>query len=371
MDRKILVTRSSMPPMEEYVHEIQDIWESHWLTNMGVKHKTLQKELQEYLGVDHIDLLTNGHMALELSMQALNLQGEVITTPFTFASTTHAIVRNGLQPVFCDINDRDFTIDAEKIENLITDRTCAIVPVHVYGNICDVEAIDRIAKKYGLKVIYDAAHAFGVRYKDSGIASYGDVSCFSFHATKVFNTIEGGAVCFSDDEKDFGKKIQQLKNFGIEGPESVTAVGANAKMNEFCAAMGLCNLRHVDDEIAKRKKAAEVYRGYLDGVEGIQLSPMQKDVTSNYSYFPVIFHEKEFGATRNEVQKKLEEHGIYTRKYFYPLTNTFEAFHGQYDVSETPVALHISNRILTLPMYADLSEDEAAYIAELVLSCKV
>lgn len=370
MDKKILVTRSSMPPMEEYIHEIQDIWESHWLTNMGVKHKTLQKELQEYLGVDHIDLLTNGHMALELSMQALNLQGEVITTPFTFASTTHAIVRNGLQPVFCDINDRDFTIDAGKIEALITDRTCAIVPVHVYGNICDVEAIDHIAQKYGLKVIYDAAHAFGVRYKDRGIASYGDVSCFSFHATKVFNTIEGGAVCFSDDEKDFGKKIQQLKNFGIEGPENVTAVGANAKMNEFCAAMGLCNLRYVNDEIAKRKKAAEVYREYLDGVEGIQLSPVQKDVTANYSYFPVIFHEKKFGATRNEVQKKLEEDGIYTRKYFYPLTNTFEAFHGKYDVSETPVALHISNRVLTLPMYADLSEDEAAHIAQLVLSCK-
>lgn len=276
MDKKILVTRSSMPPIEEYIEEIKTIWDSHWLTNMGDKHKELQRKLTAYLGVDNVDLLTNGHMALELSMQALNLQGEVITTPFTFASTTHAIVRNGLQPVFCDINDRDFTIDVEKIESLITDRTCAIAPVHVYGNICDVEAIEYIAKKYGLKVIYDAAHAFGVRYKSRGIASYGDVSCFSFHATKVFNTIEGGAVCFSNEATDFGKKIQQLKNFGIEGPESVTAVGANAKMNEFCAAMGLCNLRHVDDEIAKRKKAAEVYREYLEGVEGIQLSPAQK-----------------------------------------------------------------------------------------------
>lgn len=370
MDKKILVTRSSMPPMQEYINEIRDIWDSRWMTNMGIKHQELQKELKKYLGVENIDLLVNGHMSLELSMQALNLKGEVITTPFTFASTTHAIVRNGLKPVFCDINPDDFTIDVGQIESLITDQTCAIVPVHVYGNICDVEAIQKIADKYDLKVIYDAAHAFGVKYKGHGIASYGDVSCFSFHATKVFNTIEGGAVCFSDKNKDFGLDIYRLKNFGIRGPEVVDAVGANAKMNEFCAAMGLCNLRHVDEEIAKRKAAAEAYRACLEGVEGIQLNPVQKYVTPNYSYFPVIFHEKEFGATRNEVQKKLEEHGVYTRKYFYPLTNTFDAFHGQYDAGKTPVALHISKRVLTLPLYADLLPEEAAQIARLVIRCK-
>lgn len=370
MNEKIMVTRSSLPPMEEYIDEIRDIWDSHWLTNMGEKHRRLQEALKAYLGVENVDLLTNGHMALELSLQAMNLQGEVITTPFTFASTTHAIIRNGLEPVFCDINPVDFTIDVKQIEKLITDRTCAIMPVHVYGNICNVEEIQRIADKYGLKVIYDAAHAFGVKYKGRGIASYGDVSCFSFHATKVFNTIEGGAVCFGNKAKNFGRKLYQLKNFGIEGPESVTAVGANAKMNEFCAAMGLCNLRHVDQEIAKRKMVAEVYRKYLNGVEGIQLNPVQNNVTPNYSYFPVIFDDKNFGATRNEIQIKLEEHGVYTRKYFYPLTNTFEAFHGKYDVSQTPMALYISKRVLTLPMYADLHPEDAKRIAQLVLSCK-
>ena len=264
----INVTRSSMPPFEEYTEEIKDIWQSHWLTNMGVKHQKLQAELKEYLGVENIELLTNGHMALELSLQALNLQGEVITTPFTFASTTHAIVRNGLKPVFCDINPVDFTIDVNKIEALITDKTCAIMPVHVYGNICDVETIEKIAQKYELKVIYDAAHAFGVKYKGKGAGCFGDVSCFSFHATKVFNTIEGGAACFKD--KDFGLDLYRLKNFGIRGPEKVDAVGANAKMNEFCAAMGLCNLKHIDEEIAKRKVVVDRYREILGDVECLQ-----------------------------------------------------------------------------------------------------
>ena len=200
MGDKILVTRSSMPDLNEYVDEIKELWETHWLTNMGVKHQKLQKDLEEYLSVEHIDLLTNGHMALELTLQAMDLQGEVITTPFTFASTTHAIIRNGLKPVFCDINPEDFTMDISKIEALITDKTCAILPVHVYGNVCNVEEIQRIADKYGLKVIYDAAHTFGERYDDKGIGSFGDASCFSFHATKVFNTIEGGAVCYKNKE---------------------------------------------------------------------------------------------------------------------------------------------------------------------------
>ncbi|MDD6134940.1 MAG: DegT/DnrJ/EryC1/StrS family aminotransferase [Selenomonadaceae bacterium] len=368
MSNKILVTRSSMPLMDEYVSEIKDIWETHWLTNMGEKHQRLQAGLQEYFGVDNIDLFTNGHMALELSLQALNMQGEVITTPFTFASTTHAIVRNGLTPVFCDINPVDFTIDVSKLEALITDRTCAIMPVHVYGNVCNVEEIERIAKKYELKVIYDAAHTFGVKYKGKSTASFGDVSCFSFHATKVFNSIEGGAACFRD--KEFGLKLYRLKNFGIRGPECVDAVGANAKMNEFCAAMGLCNLRHVDEEIAKRKKVVARYRERLNDVEGLQLNPVQKDVTPNYAYFPVVFEDKQFGATRNEVFEALAAQGIGARKYFYPLTNTFECFHNAFDVNDTPVALHMSRHVLTLPLYADLSIEDVDCICDIVISCK-
>lgn len=368
MNNKILVTRSSMPTLDEYVEEIRPIWDSHWLTNMGVKHKELQENLSRYLGVEHVDLLTNGHMALELTLQAMNLQGEVITTPFTFASTTHAIVRNGLTPVFCDIDPETYCMDVSKIEKLITDRTCAIMPVHVYGNVCNTEEIERLANKYELKVVYDAAHAFGETYKGKGIGSYGDASCFSFHATKVFNTIEGGAVCFRD--KQLGTKLYELKNFGIHGPEEVSAVGANAKMNEFCAAMGLCNLRHIGEEIAKRKAVAERYRERLGDVDGIQLNCVQKDVQSNYAYFPVVFEEKLFGASRGEVFDKLAENGIGARKYFYPLTNTFECFHGKYDVTKTPIALHISKRVLTLPMYADLSLKDVDRICDIVLSCK-
>lgn len=364
-NKSIQVTCSSMPDFEEYMNEIRELWDTHWLTNMGIKHKTLQKELEEYLSVEYIDLLTNGHMALELTMQAMNLSGEVITTPFTFASTTHAIVRNGLTPVFCDIDPVDFTIDVTKLEALITDKTSAIVPVHVYGNICNVEEIERIANKYGLKVIYDAAHTFGIRYKDKGIGSFGDASCFSFHATKVFNTIEGGAVCYKDSE--IGERLYNLKNFGIRGPEIVESVGANAKMNEFQAAMGICNLKHVDEEIEKRKKVVERYREKLENIEGIQLNPIQENVLSNYAYFPVIFDEKKFGYSRNEISDRLAENGIYSRKYFHPLTNTFDCFHGKYDVNNTPVALYISKRVLTLPLYADLSLEDVDRICNIIL----
>lgn len=368
MEDKILVTRSSMPEIEEYINEIKPMWESHWLTNMGVKHKQLQVDLCDYLNVENIDLLTNGHMALELTLQAMNLQGEVITTPFTFASTTHAIVRNGLTPVFCDIDPETYCMDASKIEKLITDRTCAIMPVHVYGNVCNIEEIEHIAHKYELKVIYDAAHTFGETYKGKGIGSFGDASCFSFHATKVFNSIEGGAVCYKD--KQLGNKLYELKNFGIHGPEEVSAVGANAKMNEFCAAMGICNLRHVDEEIAKRKAVVEHYRERLGDVDGIQLNVVQDNVKSNYAYFPIVIEEKLFGASRAEVFDKLSENGIGARKYFYPLTNTFECFHGKYDVTETPVALHISKRVLTLPLYADLSLESVDRICDIILKCQ-
>ncbi|MEY8409834.1 DegT/DnrJ/EryC1/StrS family aminotransferase [Lachnospiraceae bacterium 62-26] len=365
---KILVTRSSMPKLEEYVNEIRGMWDSHWMTNMGPEHKKFQAALKHYLGVEKIDLLTNGHMALELSMQALGLKGEVITSPFTFASTTHAIVRNGLEPVFCDIDPYDFTIDVTKIEDLITDRTCAIVPIHVYGNICNVEEINRLANKYGLKVIYDAAHTFGVTYRGMGIGTFGDVSCFSFHATKVFNSIEGGAACFNDEE--FGVELYRLKNFGIRDQETVDGIGANAKMNEFCAAMGLCNLLYVNDEIDKRRAVVERYNEHLNGLDGIYINPLQKDVKPNYAYYPVVFNEKVFGSSRNEVFEALAVAGIGARKYFYPLTNTFECFHGKYDVNSTPVALHISKRVLTLPLYADLSLEDVDRICKIIRNCK-
>jgi len=367
MNDKILVTRSSMPSYEEYCDEIKELWESHWLTNMGIKHKQLQAELEDRLNVPHVILYTNGHLALENVLEAMNLPkgSEVITTPFTFASTTHAIVRCGLEPVFCDINAEDYTIDVTKIESLITDRTSAILPVHVYGNICNIEEIKRIANKYGLKVIYDAAHAFGVTYRGENVACFGDASMFSFHATKVFNTIEGGAVCFKDNA--LVQKLNDLKNFGIHGAESVEYVGGNAKMNEFQCAMGLCNIRHINDEILKRKAVVDRYRMHLSNVDGIRLCDENPDVISNYAYFPVVFDEKIFGKSRNEVFADLAEKGIGARKYFYPLTNTFECFHGKYDVNETPIALHISRRILTLPLYADLTNDEVDLICECIL----
>lgn len=365
MQDKILVTRSSMPELSEYIDEIKGLWDSHWLTNMGCKYQELQKSLAQYLSVENVELLTNGHMALELSLQALKLNGEVITTPFTFASTTHAIVRNGLTPVFCDINPDDYTIDVTKIEKLITEKTCAIMPVHVYGNVCDVESIEKIAKKHHLKIIYDAAHVFGVKYKDKGIGSFGDASCFSFHATKVFNTIEGGAVCFK--QKEIGQELCKLRNFGIKDPETVDSIGTNAKMNEFCAAMGICNLRHVEQEIAKRKNVVKRYYKNLSGVPGIKLNPIQKDVKSNYAYFPVVFNKEVFGASRDEVFSALQEHGITARKYFYPITSAFDCYYGRFDPESTPVALSISRNVLTLPLYADLSLADVDKICRIIL----
>lgn len=368
MQDKILVTRSSMPDMEEYFNEIKDIWDSHWLTNMGPKHDKFHGLLKEYMQAENIELFVNGHMALELTLQAMNLQGEVITTPFTFASTPHAIVRSGLTPVFCDIDPLTYTIDPGKIESLITDKTCAILPVHVYGNICDVDEIDRIADKYELKVIYDAAHTFGETYHEMGVGSFGDASIFSFHATKVFNSIEGGAVCFK--EGHLGHYLWGLKNFGFHGEEEVEAVGTNAKINEFSCAMGICNLRHVDEEIEKRRHVDRRYRERLSSVDGITLNFEQDGLKRNYAYFPIVIDPEIFGSSRNEVAKKLARKNIFTRKYFYPLTNTFSAFHRKYDVNETPVALHISKRVLTLPMYGDIGLDIVDKICDVIISCR-
>lgn len=363
VNNPIQVTRSSMPELEEYIEEIKDLWESHWLTNMGSKHRQLEAELLKYLDAANITLFVNGHLALECIIAALNLSGEVITTPFTFASTTHAIVRNGLEPVFCDINAEDYTIDVEKIEGLITERTSAILPVHVYGNVCNVKEIDRLAQKYNLRVIYDTAHAFGVFYENVSVANFGDASMFSFHATKVFNTIEGGAVTYKDP--GLVKILYDIKNFGITGPESVEYVGGNAKMNEFQAAMGLCNLRHIDREIEKRKTVFERYMDRLSGVKGIILNPVKKGVKSNYSYFPVVFDG--FKLSRDEVYEKLKAEQIFTRKYFYPLTNSFLCYRDKYDVNETPVAKYIADRVLTLPLYADLELENVDRICDLIL----
>lgn len=365
MSKQILVTRSSMPTFEEYCNEIKELWETHLLTNMGAKHKQLEKDLLNYLKTANITLFTNGHLALECIIAAFDFPkgGEVITTPFTFASTTHAIVRNGLKPVFCDINSEDFTIDVSKIENLITEKTCAIVPVHVYGNLCNVEEIEKIAKKYNLKVIYDAAHTFGVEKNGIGVSNFGDASMFSFHATKVFNTIEGGAVTYNDST--LKKRLNDLKNFGITGPESVEYVGGNAKMNEFQAAMGICNLRHIDGEILKRKAIVERYRERLENIEGIKLSIIQEGVKSNYAYFPVVFDNYKY--TRGEIFEKLGEGNIIARKYFYPLINDFECYRDKYSSNETPVAKHIADRVLCLPLYADLELEVVDRICDIIL----
>ena len=365
---EILVTRSSMPDFEEYCQEIKKLWDSHWLTNMGVEHQELQHELEQYLDCPHVVLFTNGHLALEnvIASMRFPIGSEVITTPFTFVSTTHAIVRNGLVPVFCDVNPDDYTIDVEQIESLITEKTRAILPVHVYGNLCNVERIDQIAKKHNLKVIYDAAHAFAVKYKGVSSANFGDASMFSFHATKVFNTIEGGAVCFKNDE--LVEVMNDIKNFGIRGPEQVVYIGGNAKMNEFQAAMGICNLRHLDDEIAKRAKVVERYRSHLDGIEGIRLCKPQQDVEPNYAYFPVVFDG--YHATRDEIYNALGARGIKARKYFYPLTNSVAAYADfpTADPQKTPMAAYLADNVLTLPMYADLPLEIVDRICEIILS---
>ena len=291
MNEKILVTKSSMPPYEEYIKAIKPLWDSHWLTNMGTYHKELEEKLRIYLNVPELSLMVNGHMALEMAIQTFGFPGgaEVITTPFTFVSTTHAIVRNHLNPVFCDVKLSDGTIDENQIEDLITEHTVAIIPVHVYGNVCNLEKIQEIADKYNLKVIYDAAHAFGVKYKGIGIGSFGDASIFSFHATKIFNTIEGGAVAFSNHK--IYEKLYNLKNFGIRGEELVTEVGANAKMNEFAAVMGLCNLQHIEETYLQRKDRYKVYKEKLRDVKGIRLFDKNDNVSDNYAYFPILVEE--------------------------------------------------------------------------------
>ncbi len=362
-EKPVMVTRSSMPPLEEYVEMLRSIWESAWLTNMGEYHETFKSRLEEYLGTPKLELFVNGHMGLELVLQAFELEGEVITTPFTFASTTHAIVRNGLTPVFCDINETDYTLDADRLEALVTERTCAIVPVHVYGNLCDVERIQAVADRHHLRVIYDAAHAFGEEKDGTGVGLYGDASMFSFHATKVFHSIEGGAVAFREDW--LADRLYQLKNFGITGYESVEYVGANGKMNEFQAAMGLCNLRHIDSEISRRRRLAMHYRKRLGGIPGIRLCPEQPGVRYNYAYMPVVFDG--YGADRDQIFEKLKEHNIFARKYFYPCVNSYACYRGKFRAEDTPVAARVAANVLTLPLYAELEPDVVDEVCDVIL----
>ena len=368
MSDKILVTRSSMPELDEYIDEIKSMWDTRWLTNMGPKHEELKRALSDYLKVDNIELLVNGHLALEMTIQAMGLKGSVITTPFTFVSTTHAIVRSGLEPIFCDIDPDDYTMDPGRLEGLLRPDTSAIMPVHVYGNVCNIEAIDDFARKHGLKVIYDAAHTFGESYRGRGIGSYGDASCFSFHATKVFHTIEGGCVCFK--EKSLGQKLYAVKDFGFTDPEDAGVIGGNAKLNEFCAAMGLCNLRHIDDNIAKRKAVYERYNEQLSDLRGIKLNSIKKDVVSNYAYYPVVFDPETFGADRDRVYDELAGSGIMARRYFYPATNAMECYRGRFDPELTPVALRISRQVLTLPIYPELEMETVDRICAVIRGLK-
>ncbi len=363
--KPIQVTKTSMPALEEYIEEIKELWETGWLTNAGVKHVTFEKQLEEYFNVPSVMLFSNGHLALELAINALKLSGEIITTPFTFASTTQAILRNGIKPVFCDIEDECFTMDPNKIEALITEKTTAIIPVHVYGNICDYEKIQKIADKYGLKVIYDAAHAFGETVNGVSAAALGDISMFSFHATKVFNTIEGGCLAYSDESLD--DVFKALRQFGMYGKEDAELIGTNAKMTEFQAAMGICNLRHIDDYISNRGRCAARYRERLENIEGIKLSAIQDNVKSNYAYFPVVFDEAKFGSSRDQVAERLAAQNIFARKYFYPLTSEFKVCRENLEVNETPVAKYIADRVLTLPLYAELTLEDVDRICDIIL----
>lgn len=361
MIKKILVTQSSMPPYEEYCEEIKSIWDTVQLTNMGPLHDRLKVHLKSYLKSTNIELFVNGHLALYCALKALGVKGEIITTPFTFASTTNAIMQAGCVPVFCDVK-QDYTIDERKIEALITKNTVAILGVHVYGNICEVDEIQKIADRHGLKVIYDAAHAFGVEYKGKGIAEYGDVSMFSFHATKVFHTIEGGALCYKDSRMT--SRIAAQRNFGING-EQLECFGTNAKMNEFQAAMGLCNLRHIEEELNCRKQVFERYRYNLRDLKGLLSLNFHNEIKQNYAYYPILINKDEYGLNRDELCDKLAECNISARKYFCPLVSENREF-NQDLTDNTPMAKYYSRNILCLPMYAHLPLDAVDRICEII-----
>lgn len=364
----IQVNQSFLPPMDEYIKIIQRVWDTKWLTNNGSIHQTLEQKLEEELDNENIVLVANGHLGLEVALECLNVDGsvknnkEIITSPFTFISTIHAIVRSGYKPVFCDINEEDYTIDAKKIKEYITPNTVAILGVHVYGMPCDVEGIERIAKEHDLKVIYDAAHSFGVKVRYRDISQFGDLTVFSFHATKVFNTIEGGAIAVNSGNK---QAIERYKNFGIKNKEKVVSIGMNAKMNEFEAAMGLANIQYIDQNRVKRRQIVERYNEAFQEIKEIKLLKQKEDICYNYAYYPVCLRE---GNKWNveEIEQRLSEKGIFIRRYFYPLTTETDCYKSIYDASYTPIAQKISKNIFTLPLYADLTEDEVTYIIKIV-----
>ncbi len=361
----MLVTQATLPPFEKYVSKIKGIWDNYWLTNQGVLHQEFMQLLKARFNWSEVTLCVNGHMALDIAIKALGLTGEVITTPFTFVSTTNALILNNLTPVFCDINPRDYTIDADLVESLITERTSAIMAVHVYGFPCEVEKLEKIARKHNLKLIFDAAHVFGVEYKNRSIADFGDISMFSFHATKIFNSIEGGALVYKD--KSLVNKLDVIKNFGICDAEHVSDVGLNAKMNEFQAAMGICNLDELDDQIASRGVLAEIYRKRLSAVPGIILPEKNNNVTrENNAYFPILVKEDEFGMDRNKLFDILAEQNIGARKYFYPLTCDTAAIRDKYAAAQIPVARWVSERVLTLPIYGKLPVEVVEEICDII-----
>lgn len=368
-DPPILVTRPSLPPVEEYEALVREIFDSRYLTNGGAQHQKLEAALSQKLEAPFLRLFTNGHLALECALSAFGFSGgEVLTTPYTFISTVHAIRRTGLTPVLCDVEPNYFTLDPARLEKRITPDTRAILPVHVYGNPCDTAAIERVAKKHGLPVIYDAAHAFGVTLHGKGIAQYGDVSMFSFHATKCFHTIEGGAVACKNEA--YAERLNSYKNFGYNAEDDILEIGGNAKMTEFQAAMGLLNLKYFEREIEKRSRVAARYRECLSGIEGISFRPVPEGVKQNFAYLPVTFDPVAFGRTRDEVAETLKGYGVFPRKYFYPIASATPCYRGQYRPEDTPVALSASERVLTLPMYADLALSDVDDICEIVASCK-
>lgn len=357
MSKQIPVTKPFLPELNEFVPYLEKIWENQWLTNNGPFHQQLEAELCKYLGVKYISLFNNATIALVTALQALRISGEVITTPYSFVATSHSIIWNSLKPVFVDIDDKTFNIDPDKIEQAITPDTTAIMPVHCYGNPCDVERIQKIADNYGLRVIYDAAHAFGINYKGESLLNFGDLSILSFHATKVFNTFEGGAIICHDIKTK--ERIDRLKNFGIADEVTVTAPGINGKMSEVNAAFGLLQLKHISEAMTERQKIDARYRRELAGVKGIKIPELSTYSNSNHSYFPVIV-EDEYPKSRDELYAHLKNHGVLSRRYFYPLISNMPMYRGikSSSVLNLQMANHISDRILCLPIFASMTSEE-------------
>ena len=364
-EKLITVTSPLMPSLDELNVYLQDIWSRKWITNNGYYHKELEKALCEYLNVPFISLFTNGTLPLITALQAMRITGEVITTPFSFVATTHALWWNGIKPVFVDIDPVTCNLDPEKIEAAITPRTTAIMPVHVYGQPCDTKRIQEIADKYGLKVIYDAAHAFGVKVNGESILNVGDMSTLSFHATKVYNTIEGGALVMHDEQTK--KRIDYLKNFGFAGETTVVAPGINSKMDEVRAAYGLVNLKQVDKAIEARRRVADTYREALNGIPGIRFMDDVPGVQHNYAYFPIFVDEAQYGMSRDELYFKMKEHNVLGRRYFYPLISEFSTYRGldSAEPRNLPNAHKMANSVICLPMYHSLSNEDI----QRVLNC--